>query len=295
MNKFAVVAMFVTVMFAGCAGEDSTSQEIVDKESFEHSAGKGAIAGLVVDDRFRPIELGEVDAGLYQSLGFVLLQETGETVGTTENGEYTFVDLTPGEYKIRAQSADHEAVPIRVMVVEGEFTDVTIQMQRKISDQTTILTQEYSVFVDCYVNVPGVLWWTELNCFLDMSLDSKRGGFQTDYTAVQNITYVVTEYLFSQSGDYGASVGFATGESISEVWATASTNGGDYAKVVMGTEGYENGTDGKMDAARQFLSYVYPDGDTPGAEIAVKAQIIQTVWLGIPEEDVFNYCVLCES
>lgn len=294
MNKLLVAIMLLAVTFAGCADEGGKSSEIVDKESFEHAAGKGAIAGLVVDDRFRPIELGETDAGQYQSLGFVLLQETGESVITTENGEFTFVDLVPGEYKIRVQSEDHEGIPIRVTVFEGEFSDVTIQMQRKVSDETTILTQEYSVFVDCYASVPGVFWWTELNCFLDMSLDSKRGGFQTDYTSVQNITYVVTEYLFSQAGDYGASVGYATGESIEEEWASASTQGGDYAKIVMGTEGYENGTDGLMDASRQFLSYVYPDGDMPSVEAAVKAQIIQTVWLGIPEEDVFTYCVLCD-
>lgn len=298
MNRFVAI-MMVAVAFAGCASDDAPEETFVDKETFELESGKGAISGLVVDDRFRPIELGNEANSEFQAIGFVLLQETGEQVSTTENGEFTFVDLDPGRYKIRVQSSAHEAKTTTVEVVAGKFADISIVSQRKVSDTTTILTQEYSVFVDCYIDLPGILWWTELNCFLDMSLDSKRGGFQTDYSAVNNITYMVSEYLFNQPGDFGVNVGYAEGESIEEEWASTTTKGSDYAKLVMATGEYYNASadllDGELQAHRQFLTYVSPEGSTPSFGIAVEAQIIQTVWLGEPEEDVYNYCVLCEA
>ena len=56
------------------------------------AAGKGAIAGLLVDDRYRPLHLTDAPQADYEAEGFILVVETGATVTSDVTGEFTVHD-----------------------------------------------------------------------------------------------------------------------------------------------------------------------------------------------------------
>jgi hypothetical protein len=90
---------------AGCAGDG----QVVDYENLDNNElaeGKGAIAGVLFDDRYRPIHLvpeGEAVSEFQADL-FILVQETGPQVLTNENGDFAVLD--PGKLrKVLAQNS----------------------------------------------------------------------------------------------------------------------------------------------------------------------------------------------
>lgn len=284
LNAFLVAALTASVVLAGCTDDGDAAPvdgEIVDSETYS-LGNKGAINGLVVDDRFRPIVGARV-----------LLQEIGSTIEANENGEFQFIDLEPGTYTVRVNAEGHEATPQKVRVDEGVFSDLSVIARRIINEGGTILTQEFAIFIDCWIP-----FWTELNCFLDMSLDSKRAGFTADYLDVKDISYVNSEFWFDQAGSYSGRVGVCNGESFS-TWHSKTID--QYGRLLLTNDAgqWENRTDdSNLDGhlrEQKFCTVVFPNGQfgPVGFGISTKAQIMQSVFLGEPEVDLDAYCVLC--
>src|SRR5689334_19437204 len=92
----AGLMVFVAAL-SGCA-KSAEIQTQADAERPDLAAGKGAISGLVIDDRYRPVP----DA-------LVVLTPGGLTTTSDTAGQFSFSDLTPGPYLLQVQAADHEA------------------------------------------------------------------------------------------------------------------------------------------------------------------------------------------
>lgn len=205
MKQLLLALLMVTVTLAGCADSNSSSSDVeddlVDKDTYTLSREQGAIDGLLVDDRFRPVDLEEGDGqlGEFQAKGFVLLQETGKRVETNENGEFQFLDLAPGVYTIRVQSDRHEASPKKVEVRAGEFTEQQVLARRVATDNSALISFEYAVFIDC--GLVAVIQFT-FSCSTDQSGDSFRQGFYADYTSYSDISGLIAEMKANQEKRY---------------------------------------------------------------------------------------------
>ncbi len=335
-NAISMMLVVVSVALAGCASESAPEPvENVDKESFVHKEGKGAIAGLLVDDRFRPIQLTDDPETEFQTTGFILLQETGQQVQTTENGEFSFVDLDPGSYTLRVTAAGHEAVPTKVGVAEGAFSELSVVARRVASEGSTILTEEYSAFSPCFINFVAFSYTAD--CTGDRSGETFRAGIRgRNLSSFEDLTWVVAETQFNQvpSGgaaydvvirrdidtDYTADVLWDRSYSILhlingdltpdpevpgvpfEVWTKEDT-----FEMLMFGRGY-----GAEEVRTTYAPVrgVLQQGpcipgviiecvqDIPmrrgaGGTMGNKAQMMLSIFLGEPEVDPMEYCVLC--
>ncbi len=325
-----VLVMLATVGLAGCAGDDGG----LGSEGTPLAAGKGAIAGLLVDDRFRPIHLTDSPQTEFQTTGFVLLQETGQQVQTTENGEFTFSNLDPGTYTLRVTANGYEAVPQKVAVQEDVFNEVSVVARRVLSEGNVIITEHYSGFSSCFLNY--VLLSSRPDCTGDRSGDTSRSGFLLNYSQVGDVSWVVMETLFNQEPRAGSSMdlvargGFAQDFTSDVLWE------GRYSKMHLqhgaispdpqpvGTEHIEwtNQQEISLEMfGRGYLAEEIRTSYSPvyeaikdlgcigvgsycpnqwsfrrgaGATFGVEAQFVISVFLGEPEVDPLDYCVLCE-
>ncbi len=165
----ALAALFVALSLAGCADAPEPVAE-VDSIPLELEVGKGAIAGLLVDDRFRPLEGGRV-----------LLQELALTLETDANGQFTFVDLEPQSYTLRVTLAGHEAAPVRVQVEEGLFAEASLVARRIANLDGVIITEELAAFVSCNANAPVIAVYCGAAVMPDLSGDTQRWQLDVDY------------------------------------------------------------------------------------------------------------------
>lgn len=304
-----VVCSVVAVALAGCQDEGAAAAAL-DRESFDLASGKGAIAGLLVDDRFRPIELTDSPQSEFQDAGFVLLQETGQQVQTSPNGEFSFVDLAPGLYTLRVRADGHEAVPTRVEVRAGEFSETSVVARRVVSDAGALLTQEYAVFIPCsiFFIANGLVY----DCTFDQSGETFRAYYFANHTGIPDVTAMVTEMKANREGNYAVQVrSFGP----TEYHAVAVPEGVDYIHIV--TEvGVANdewtafGPNTPWNNTREFQTIMFAMGlmhnqmsqsGIPGVccgvgvVLGTKAQFLQTVFIGPPEVDLEAYCVLCSA
>src|SRR5687767_6490389 len=102
----AVAALCVSVALAGCSGGSDPTDEPVATARPDLAEGKGAIEGLLIDDIYRTIPGG-----------LLLLQGAGLTATSDGQGQFLFLDVTPGTYVIIANADRHEAQPVNVDVV----------------------------------------------------------------------------------------------------------------------------------------------------------------------------------
>ncbi len=339
MRAPVAVLLFVAAALAGCASESAPdpSDNAVDRESFQLQAGKGAIAGLLVDDRFRPIHLTDQPETEFQADGFILLQETGQQVQTTENGEFTFVDLEPGTYTLRVTADGHEAVPQKVSVSADLFNEISVVARRVASEGSTIVTEAFTFFMACTTNL--LTYSIQVNCLNDRSGDSSRGGISRNFSTFQDLTWIVGEVKFNQPSAEGGAWDITYRESTYYDYTDAVgfypetylknhlINGGlTPDPVPIGTEFHPwNQTDVLnilifergygAEPVRQAYSPVYENvgRDAPchsvqlglcvqnnsnrrgvGGSFGIKAELILSIFIGEPEVDPLEYCVLCE-
>lgn len=260
-----VTIMMASVALAGCT--DGDGGQGTDSGLNE---GLGGIKGLLVDDRFRPIHLTDTPNGEFQAEGVILVKPTGQTIEeTTANGEFEILGLPAGNYELVFQAEGYEAAPKAVEVETGVVAEATVEARRVVNQGGTILTQEYAIFIDCWYANP-IFLHTEVNCFADLSRDSKRGGMRADYTHIDNITYMVAEFLMNEVGNYRTIVGWGDAEVVEGEYADTIVQETDYARLQLSTSSemksnWENGTNeeytGWFDNSIPFIAVLFPLGE----------------------------------
>ncbi|MEA3189793.1 MAG: Carboxypeptidase regulatory-like domain [Thermoplasmata archaeon] len=315
MRKSAMmVGLLLAALLSGCSGgtddQVTTTQDIGKGDLAD---GKGGIAGVVIDDRYRPIGGAKL---FLMPLG---LSATGDALG-----QFEFRDLDPGTYQLRIEAKDHEGAPVPIDVTAGEFTEVEAPARRIFNQDGTIITTQYSVFIDCSAETP-VLALAAIpitGCMGDTTGDSTRAYFisQLSENDANLTTYMVTEVLFNQKGDY--TVAIRDGNTFDDYFSEADLLKGNYLRIVNqdnvtnDAPSQNQGRNIPWDPALPYQTIVFPHGEfygeihstvcppgVPGvvsftclfglgADLGVKAQIVQSVFLGPPEVDIDSYAVL---
>lgn len=328
MNRPRIVLLAlltVSVAFAGCTDGDDAGNPADGGSDGGLQEGKGAIRGLLLDDRYRPIHLlADGGDGEFQATGFILVQQTAQQVQSNENGEFQVLNLPPGQYTLRVQSDGHEARTTQVDVRSGVFAEVTIEARRVVSEGSTILTEENSVYIACaldYVANGGNYF-----CDGDLSLDGYSSSFYTDYSDYgEDVTYMVTEMLANQEKGWEIQLRGSQDDGETTTYFAAELNQGDYVRIQLergvNADDHQDNigyTDfyGPWENVDGFSTIVFVDhpyredhqsivpedpvvGLTPfccgvGFTMGVKATFLQSVFLGPPETDIDSYCILCE-
>lgn len=301
MKAVLMSLIMMTVVLAGCADSSGPKEnEIVEGKIGEGqredalSAGKGALEGLLVDDAFRPLELTDTPQSTYQFSGFLFIQELALQVQTNENGEFTILDVEPGNYRLRPQVDRHDGGTQRITVTAGEFTEVTVQLQRKASSSSTILTEEYTGFTPCGVGAGGVTS-VVVTC-ADTSNESYRPGpGGIDYTAIDNITYAVIEMRTNSEGGYFFQ---ARNDRETQVYVNAYTDGGNYAKAIMYNSNLVTAEEALPGAAawpndESFEIILFYDDIAP--HFATKTQFMISVFINEPTVDLDAYALIADD
>jgi hypothetical protein len=332
MRALTVVAIFLAVGLAGCAANETDDTAIVGStEGLELEAGKGAISGLLIDDRYRPIELTESPTSEYQRAGFILLQETGEQVQTDENGEFGFLDLEPGSYTLRAQVDGHEAKPQKVTVTEGVFEETDISARRLVINTGAVVTQHFAGFVDCSLFLVALS--INPSCVPDTSGETNRFDVRPDYSNYEDATWLVTEILFNNEPQNGEMLEVVIRQlSNTDIdFSSAVIASGTYMKMHMEVNGTSPdeplagsesnpwlndetlqiaifGRGALSEEIRQGYEPVYETvtKDLPypayapmrrgvGLELGIKANFLMSLFIGAPAVDPLEYCQLCAA
>ncbi|MEK6975150.1 MAG: carboxypeptidase-like regulatory domain-containing protein [Candidatus Thermoplasmatota archaeon] len=294
MKVVLVVLLVASLALAGCndgkkggTGGGTTQPPL--------AAGKGAIAGLVVDDVYRPVP----DALVLASNGF--------TATTDPSGQFTLVDLDPGAYILRVQADGYEAAPQSFEVVAGEYTEAEVLTRRIVNEGSRIITTEYNVFVSCNVN--AVVIGLPYDCTFDQSGDSDRPGFIANYTGIQNITYMVTEMKANKVGNYEVRIRPEDHDQGPDGnYAVMEIVDSDYMRIVhkIGEVAHDpfelTGGNVAWNNTEPFLTVLYVDsigkdaGGTGtfgvGVDVGVRAKFVQSIFVGEPPVNIDSYGVL---
>lgn len=303
MKTFLVsLVVIAAVALAGCGGKGGKDGGDPDKPDL--AAGKGAIAGLVINDVYRPVP------------GALVLSSNGMTATSDATGVFTLVNLEPGAYVLRVQADGHEAAPQTVDVVQGEYAEAELIARRIFSEGSRIVTTEYSMFISCsadYVVNGGII-----PCLGDLSGDSDRAGFTSNYTEYQNVTYLVTEMKANKVGRYEVQVRCETDDAF--LYYSVAQFEGDYVKLTMklgeaDTEHqaiasygenlvWNNDCDLRTilftdSEYREEIQENWPDNPVlgspccgVGAHVGIRARFIQSLFLGEPPTPIESYNVL---
>ncbi len=312
LRTITVVLALAAVLFSGCGAKSSASLDVNTTSLPPIDSGKGAISGLVIDDRYRPVP----DA-------LVLLTPVGLTATTDSEGQFQFTNLDPGAFLLQVNAADHEAAPKNIDVLADQYNEVEIEARRVFSINGQVITTEYSVFSPC---MQSAVFYSvdDSYCMPDSSGDTYRPGITVDFRKQkENLTYLVSEIKLNQADNYVFVVRCAGGSSFGcGEFGYANTTGGDYGRVVMKnganymhTAHSVNWTnkvilDGLLfyygAGGSQITPVVRPVGCTlppmsdplsgkpwvcrdyygAGAKLGVKAKIIMTAFLGVPDKGV---------
>lgn len=285
-------------LLAGCSGSDDPPAPGATGPP-QLGAGEGAITGLVIDDRYRPVPNA-----------LVLLRSTTFTATTDAQGQFQMGPLPPGPYLAIVQVDGHEAAPKNIDVQAGQYTEVEVMARRLFSEGAYTVTTEYSVFIPCAVDfiVNGYV----LDCTGDQSGDTFRATFRSDYTRHgKNASYLVTEMLANKEGRYEVQ---ARCDTSGKYYAVSRINS-NYSRMTMKLDNVtpdapvppEYGGDNKWDNKCKALDTIlFTDSQfreelqgagAPvccglGFQAGIKARFIQTLFLGPPSVDVTSYGVL---
>lgn len=284
------VLVLAAVALAGCADDGPAKDSVVDPNDVDETQleqGKGAIAGLVVDDRFRPIIGADV-----------LIQEAGITVTSNENGEFAVVDLEPGTYTLRVNAEGHEATPSRINVDEGQFAEAQLLARRVSTAANVIITEEHTAFIPCAFVAPGYGLFT-LNCVLDLSGDSFRSSVTVNYAESygSDIQYLVGEVLVSQSGQW--SFPLRDSGSACPCYGRDDIDADNWGKVILKNDPNEayDGTSEPWTHENQLNVGLFYAGDidTPlgyqGVKMGIEGRFMISLFLSEPEVDLETYTV----
>lgn len=294
-----VALLSSTALLAGCAGSTTDETSTDPGARPDLAVGKGAILGILIDDVYRPIPGA-----------LIIMQGLGLTATTDATGQFSFLNLDPGSYVALAQADRHEAAPLNVDIVAGEYTEVEFLARRIFSEGGRTVTTEYSVFISCAFD--AVANGIVIDCTGDQSGDSDRADFISDYREYgANATYLVTEMLANKEDRYEVQVR-STGCNDGGRYAV-SQFAGTYTRIIMPL----NGTSAQSAEASygpndpwlnnckvQTILFADSQGREElqgaglpvccgaGAHAGIKGKFLATLFLGPPEVDVESYCVL---
>lgn len=323
MKAFSSLAtlLFAGVLLAGCSGTTDVDIDTnTDTGRPVIAVNKGAVAGLLIDDVYRPV------AG-----GLVLLQGAGLTATTDELGQFEFLDVTPGSYVAIASADAHEAAPVNVDVEVGKYTELEVQARRLFSNDGYIITTQYSIFTACATS--AVVVSTVYSCLADS--DSYRPGLHMENFTAANITYLVSEVKLNQAdvykwvlrcsgggsfgcGEYGyanvttsdetskgvyGKVTLKLNDNYMDTWASVPWNNTDPIDMLvfyMG-QGGEDLTPAARPVGCTLPPVTNPLNNKPafcreyygaGHRVAVQGRIIMSLFLGEPKTPIEDYHVL---
>ena len=115
-----MVGLVVAAALSGCAAEKAATQSsasFVPQTSATVTDETGGLNGMLVDDEMVPIPNATV--GIRSVDGSRQNQTT-----SSPDGEFSFSDLSPGEYELAAQSPFHEPATRKASVFAGEVAEV---------------------------------------------------------------------------------------------------------------------------------------------------------------------------
>lgn len=298
-----LLASLFAASLAGCAKSSGDVSDVPATSLPELATGKGAITGLVIDDRYRPVPDAQV-----------FLQPVGLTTTSDALGQFSFLNVNPGVYILKVDAEGHEAAPKNVDVVAGEYTEVEAQARRLFSENGAVVTLQASVFIPCAVSSPAIT--VTVNCMGDLSGDSYRTGFTTRFNKTST-TWLVGEVLFNKVDNYMFVLRPDGLDSVGDAFNYTIIHGGDYGRVVLQADNktYQQNpwNPGKDLQATVFFSGqtdgatgppICPgdpapcvagddqDGFGAGATFAIKATMILTAFVGTPEVDPRTYAVM---
>jgi hypothetical protein len=205
--RLVVVLVVAAATLAGC-----TEPAAGDSDAPVLEAGRGAIAGLLVDDRYRPLRLTDMPAGEFEARGFILVVETGRQLQTASDGTFTVLDLEPGTYTLRPSVQGHEGSPTKVDVAAGLFTEVDLLVRRLISPAAdSVVVHDDTVLITCSVQVLDGHFTIGRLCHGDLSGEPGTNWVDYNYTGLPPIVAIVVEAQPARTVDF-------------EVWLTKQTN-----------------------------------------------------------------------
>lgn len=316
-----MVAMgLVVVALAGCAqAPDGTGPEDRTKAL---GAGLGAIAGLLVDDRFRPLELTDKPETEFQRAGFLLVAETGDEVKTNENGEFFVFDLRPGTYTLRPSVKGHEGVPAKVEVRAGAIAEVSLVVRRIASPgEETLFVRDDTLLITCQVQFINGRANLDRACYGDLSNEGHNEGLYLEFPQGLDYSWLVTEVHYSQQlgWDFWFMAEGGVLASEESFYHRDHVPATDYYRIAHPHsddpfseptwDGYtnEDGSDPPHVNVTGVRVAMYPNhlgsdetygvvGNfevSVGMTFQVKARMINSAFVGEPDTDVASYCVLC--
>jgi len=207
----AAVVLAAAVTGAGCASH-AAAPAAVGGTTAPLAEGKGAIAGLLVDDRYRPLHLTDTPQGEYDAKGFVLVVETGATVRSGTDGTFTVADLAPGLYTLKPSVDAHEGSPLKVDVVAGKYAEADLMVRRLFTPaKDAVSVHDDTILITCQAQALDGHFTVGTTCYGDLSPSGSQNWVDYNYTGFGTPKAVVVEAKFSQKGDY-------------EVWLTQKTN-----------------------------------------------------------------------
>lgn len=211
-GALSILAALAVMMFAGCTDEGTGTDTPLVPEAAQLQAGMGAIQGLIVDDRFRPLHLTPDPQTEFAHDGFILLHETGQELRSDENGQFIAVDIEPGRYTLRPSVAGHEGQPVPVVVEAGAFAEVSVVVRRIVSPgEDTVIVRDDTLLKTCSVQFLDARYTPGKLCFGDLSADGTTSWVEYNFTGLGNVSVVVIEMVYSQVGDW-------------ETWITPPSN-----------------------------------------------------------------------
>lgn len=138
----AILAASVAILLAGCAGGSAPpsrpSSALDDIEVRPTVEGKGAVAGLVVDEAIRPVVGASVTLA-------------GEEVATTdETGVFTLDALDPGTVLFGVSAEGFLPIQTSAEVSPGETVKVRVQLPRDDSPEPYLVTYSHNGFMQAW-------------------------------------------------------------------------------------------------------------------------------------------------
>lgn len=296
LRVLAAAVLAAAPLLAGCTAS-SGGADPADGERPELAAGMGAIQGLLVDDRYRPLHLTDTPQGEFDAKGFILLVETGATLLSGEDGVFVAVDLEPGTYTLKPSVEGHEGAPVKVDVAAGEYAEADLLVRRLLTPpRDAVAVHDDSLLLTCSMQVTNGHLNFGRACHGDLEDTSESNFVDYNWTGFGDVAAAVVEVKLSRTGDY-------------EFWMTKRIDvvqlegdlytkrfgfGTDYIRyaVVNGTEQEDTGVPVNLQDLRVWVNVNGPGSeqtyDATGLAIgadftfAVKARIVVSAFLEVP-------------